>query len=149
AGAAEPPEVFHRAIAGVPQRRGALPDVFQRVLADVAAGPAMGRERGTPFDGPVRLDAERRAAGAARREMSERHLPPEQRLVRTEVADVVPRPESHSCLVAAGLEPCKEREHVLEVIWLEEHRWLVRSTTHRDGELDLPAVSARPDDRLE
>src|SRR5438128_1011883 len=78
AGAAEPPEIFHRAIARVPQRRGALPDVLQRILADVAAGPAVGRQRGTTLDGPVRLDAERRASGAARREVAERHLSPQQ-----------------------------------------------------------------------
>src|SRR4051812_36907997 len=53
AGATVAPQVFDGAVARVAQRRRTLPNVFQRVVADVAARPGFGRQRRTAFDGAV------------------------------------------------------------------------------------------------
>src|SRR5579859_3525204 len=48
-----------------PQGGRALPDVAQAVIANVAADVGLARQRRTPLDRAVRLDADREAAGAA------------------------------------------------------------------------------------
>src|SRR5690242_13502320 len=59
------PEIVDGAVAGVTQRRGALPDVLEARVADVAACPRRRGERRAAFDRAVRLDAERHATRAA------------------------------------------------------------------------------------
>ena len=39
--AAEAPQIFHSAVAGVAHRTGALPNIFERVLTDIAACPSL------------------------------------------------------------------------------------------------------------
>src|SRR5690606_13797599 len=110
AGAAVAPEILDGAIARVAQRRAALPDVPEAVVADVAAGPRLGGQRGAALDRSVGLDAERRAARAARGHVPARHRPAQRALVGAEVADVVAWPDPHARLVAARLERGQQRE---------------------------------------
>src|SRR5882724_11981652 len=111
-GPAKAPQIFDGAVAGVAQRRGALPNVLQRVVANVAAGPRFGRQRRATLDGAVGLDAERGATGSARRHVAARHRTLEQRFVRTKVADVVARPDAHLELVGAVLQRAEQREQL-------------------------------------
>src|SRR5215216_3114962 len=104
AGAAVAPQIFHGAVARVAQGRGALPNVLERVIADVAARPRLRRQRRAAFDRAVRLDTEGGAARAAGRHVTARHRAFEHRLVWAEVADVVARPDPHPKLVRALLE---------------------------------------------
>src|SRR5580692_11624255 len=96
AGGAVTPEVARRAIARVAERLGALPDVLERRVADVATGPRGGGEGRASLDGAVGLDAERRSPRAARSAVTAEVVPAQDRLVRAEVSDVVARPETHT-----------------------------------------------------
>src|SRR6185369_10163508 len=77
------PEIVDGAVAHVAQRRRPLPDVAQRGVADVAAGPGHRLQRRTALDGAVGLDAQRAAAGPARRRVTARHPPAQRRFVGT------------------------------------------------------------------
>src|SRR5437773_3024236 len=101
AGAAEAPKVLDRAIARVPQRSGAFPDVAQGMLAHRPSCPALGRQGRATLDRSVCLDADRRAPGAARVHVAARHVPAQRRLEGTEVAHVVSRKKADAGFVAA------------------------------------------------
>src|SRR4051812_40935817 len=53
AGAAKAPQIVDGAIPRVAQRGRALPDVLQRIVANVAARPGFGRQRRTTLDRAV------------------------------------------------------------------------------------------------
>ena len=73
----------------------------------------------------------------------------QQRLVRAEVADVVPRPEHDAERVAALLEGGEAREELEQLVGLDQELGLVGGAAHRHGELDLPAAHAEGGDGLE
>ena len=81
--------------------------------------------------------------------MTARQRAAQRRLVRTEVADVVARPQQHVGFLAARCEPLEHREQLEQIVRLEEPVGLIGGAAHRDGELDLPAVHAVRDDHLE
>src|SRR5690606_11075589 len=73
ASAAVAPEIVDGAVPRVAQWSAPLPDVPEAVIADVAAGPCLGRKRRAAFDRAVRFDAERRASRAAGGHVPARH----------------------------------------------------------------------------
>src|ERR1019366_2700574 len=109
------PEVAGRAVARVAERFAPLPDVFERRVADVAARPWRGRQRGAALDRAVGLDAERGAARAARPAapaVTAVVVAAKHGLVGAEVADVVARPQAHAELVAPLLQGREQREEL-------------------------------------
>ena len=125
------PEVACRAIARVAERRGALPAVAQRRLADRAARPRGGREARAALDRPVGLDADREVAGPAAARMRRAPLAAQERLVRPEVADVVAGDELEAELPRAADEVSEARKERQEVVRLQEHVGLRRRRDHR------------------
>ena len=73
----------------------------------------------------------------------------QRRLVRAEVADVVPRDDVHAERLRALGERGEHREELEEIVGLQEDVGLVGGAPHRDGELDLPALRAGNADALE
>src|SRR5262249_50472442 len=104
AGPTMAPEILDRPGPRELERLRALPAVPQPVVADVAAHVISRRQRGTALDVPVRLDPERGSPGAARGHVPPRQRAPELGLVRTEITDVVARPEPHLGLVRPRLD---------------------------------------------
>src|ERR1700722_3505573 len=131
AGLAVAPEVARRAGARVAERLAALPDVLERRVADIAARPRGGWQRRAPLDGAIGLDAERRAARAARAAVPAVFVAAQDALVRPEVADVVARPQAHAELVAARLDRCQERKELQQIVGLKQDLGLVGRAAHR------------------
>src|SRR5687768_8321736 len=142
AAAAVSPQIVDRTIARVAHRRRALPDVTELVLADVAAGPRRRAERWAALDRSVGLDAQTRAPHPAGRHVALREGAFQLALDRTEVADVVARPEQHARLATAIGELPEHRKQLEHVVRLKQNVRLVGGAAHRNGELDLPAVDA-------
>src|SRR3954469_20381114 len=98
------PQVVQRAVARVAQRRGSLPDLFERALQDIAATPVLGVQRGATLERAVGLDAQDRFARAARTRMAARRMPAQELFVRAEIADVVAEKDADAMLSGARVQ---------------------------------------------
>src|ERR1019366_1076711 len=143
------PEIARRPVARIAKGFAPLPDVHERRIADVAAGPRRGRKRGAALDGAVGFDAQRGPARAARAAVAAVVVPAKHRLVRPEVADVVPRPHADAELVAPLLQRGEQRKECQEIVRLEQDLRLVGRAPHGHRELDLPRLHTRGRDGLE
>src|SRR5262249_50336223 len=149
AAAAKAPEIRGRALAREPERAGALPDVAQRGVANVAPDVVLAGERRAALDVAVRLDADHRAPRAARAHVPARIRRSEQGLVRTEVPDVVPGPEADARFVRAALHAGEHRHRLEELVRLEQQAVLVGGPAHGHRELHEPRADPFADQELD
>src|SRR5437868_9038002 len=121
------------------------PNIFQAQIANIAAGVRRGWQRRTTLNRSIGFNADSILSGVAAYPVNFLvTVAAPQRLVRSEVTNIICRLQKDAPTYTLLVEIRQQRHHFKQIVRLQQDFGIVRGAAHSDGQLHLPVFYTRP-----